>query len=197
MRRYTHIALVWALLGAFLIALSGAAYAADDEPAYLETADTAAIRAIYSMERSPMPWWTVAAFKYAHPDFDVAGFLAILKAESGLGVNCGIASNNPAGIKFGGWAASNPDLAVWHLWMNGYRCNSHGSFGTYSSLYWGQRSAVLLIYQHYNEDLATHDWYAVGRYHGRSVSGYGTWARNVRAAHDRYVSMAVSYGATW
>ncbi|MBN1460077.1 MAG: hypothetical protein JXA57_11095, partial [Armatimonadetes bacterium] len=71
------------------------------------------------------------------------------------------------------------------------------AFNLYGSLYDGQRAALLLVWTHYNTDLAAHDWYAVGRYHGRGVAGYSTWQRNVRAAHDRYVSMAAGYGACW
>ena len=42
------------------------------------TLDSVAIRGILEAHRSPIPWATVAAYKYNNPSFDVAGFLLAL-----------------------------------------------------------------------------------------------------------------------
>jgi hypothetical protein len=128
--------------------------------AYEDTADTQAIRGILLAHRSPLPWWTVAAFKNQHPDFDVAGYLAVMQSESGMGTTGGSARyNNPGNIKFCGWRAPG-DPKVWLLWQCGsWYCKGQGWYGVYSSMYWGQRAAIRLIYDTgYNAQLAAHDW---------------------------------------
>ncbi|NLX20690.1 MAG: hypothetical protein GXY55_03325 [Phycisphaerae bacterium] len=162
------------------------------------TADSAALRAIYAKAHSPLPWWTPAAFKASHPDFDCAAFCAVLQCESSLGTTGGSARyNNPGNIKFKGWREPD-DPKVWLRWMNGsWYCPGQGTYGTFPSMYWGQRAAIRLIYDcGYNAMLADEDWWGfANRYYGAGVPGISRYVSNLRTAHDLIVKEAREYGA--
>ncbi|MFA5448112.1 MAG: hypothetical protein WC233_07525 [Sphaerochaeta sp.] len=154
---------------------------------YLTTADTAAIRGILAEGRSPLPWWTISAYKYNNPGFDVAGLLAILNAESSLGRGCDYKCN-PGSIKGG---------PVGSLWRDLRIGTSPAGYNVYPDLRAGLRAAILLIHTHYSKALASGNWYRVGAYYGREVDGYSGWLRDVKVSRARYVRMAARYGAVW
>jgi hypothetical protein len=181
-RRWLPLLAVLIVVVAFLLFVAPALATAP----YQDTPDYRAISAIYSAERSPLSPETVAAYKYLHPEFDVAGFLAILKAESGLGTSCDY-KHNPGSIK----ASSG---SPWGALVIG---RSPRGYAIYQSLYDGQRAAILLIATRYNRALAAHDWWSVGRYYGHGIEGYWQWMANVRAAHARYVKVGLSLGCAW
>jgi hypothetical protein len=153
---------------------------------YQDMPDYQAICAIYSAARSPLSPETVAAYKYLHPDFDVAGYLAIITAESGLGTSCDYKCN-PGSLKA---SSGTPwgDLGIGR---------SPRGYAIYGSLYDGQRAAILLIATRYNAALSGHDWWSVGRFYGHGVPGYWQWLANVKAAHARYVRIGAGYGCSW
>jgi hypothetical protein len=186
-------------LAVILLASCAPTAQAEEAPAEL-TADQQAIRAILSQYRSPLPPWTIEAFAGNHPDFDIAGYLAVMMCESSLGTTGGsFRYNNPGNIKFGGWRAAD-DPKVWLRWMNGsWHCRGQGVYGTFPSMYWGQRAAIRLIYETgYNARLAAHDWWGfANRYYGRTVAGISGYVANLRAAHNRLVKTAALYGAAW
>jgi len=102
-----------ALIMAAIVALF--IWAAPAAAQWEKTPDARAIQAIYREAGSPLPWWTVAAFKYTHPDFDVAGYLAIIKMESSLKTTGGSARyHNPGNMRFAGWREPG-DPKVWYL----------------------------------------------------------------------------------
>lgn len=162
------------------------------------TPDQMAIRAILAQYHSPLPCWTIEAFAQSHADFDIAGYLAVMMCESTLGTKGGSArNNNPGNLKFGGWRAPD-DPKVWLRWMNGYWYSpGQGIYGSYPSMYWGQRSSIRLIYDTgYNAQLAAHDWWGfANRYYGAGVTS--VYVTNLQAAHDRFVRAAAKYGAVW
>jgi hypothetical protein len=165
------------------------------EPSYL---DRDAIQGICAAHHSPLPWWTLSAFLESHPDFDVASFLAIMQCESGMGVNCGVATNNPGGIKFAGWARYDPlgfADRPWLLWQSDVAHTSHGDFGIYATMYWGQRAAIRLWYDKgYN---ALDPAEAALRWYGAGVAGSGQYLSNFLTARGRFVKEAHEYGVVW
>lgn len=156
---------------------------------YLTTADTAAIRGILAEGRSPLPWWTISAFAASHPDFDIAGYLAVVWAESSLGRGCDYKCN-PGSIKGG---------SVGRIWRDLRIGVSPAGYNVYCNMYEGQRAAIRLIYDAgYNAHLAAHDWWGfANRYYGRYVPGINGYVANLKAAHARVVKMAAAYGAVW
>jgi hypothetical protein len=164
-----------------------------------QTPDARAIQAIYREAGSPLPWYTVAAFRSSHPAFDVAGFLAVLWCESGLGTTGKSRTyHNPGNIKFCGWMDPT-DPRVWLRWQCGAFRAAGAPYGHYLSHYWGQRAAIRLIWDRgYNEDLAAGDWWGfASRYYGAGVPGIATYVRNLQVAHDRFVRIAASHGCAW
>lgn len=152
--------------------------------------DKLAVEGILSKYRSPLPEWTILAFKQSHEDFDIAGYLTVMWCESSLGTNCGIATNNPGGIKGG------PVGTVWRDLRVGV---GKRGFNLYANMYDGQRAAIRLIYDKgYNAQLAAHDWTGFGnRYYGKGVPGLARYIRNLKAAHKILVAEAAKYGAIW
>lgn len=183
------LAVAAALLGGLFVAPAQA----------LTDADRAAVRGILAEYRSPLPPWTIEAFAESHPDFDLAGYLAVMFCESRLGTIGGSARyNNPGNIKFCGWM-DPADLRVWLRWQNGaWYSPEQGWYGTYPSMYWGQRAAIRLIYDAgYNAQLAAHDWRGFARRYYGSGPGLEQYIRNLRAAHALMVRKAAAYGAGW
>ena len=164
--------------------------------------DKVAVEGILSKYRSPLPPWTILAFKESHPDFDIAGYLTVMWCESSLGTTGGsFKYNNPGNIKWGGYRAPD-DPKVWLRWMNGkWYCKGQGWYGTYPSMYWGQRAAIRLIYDsahEYNTMLADHEWDAFAAvYDGSKVPGIAKYTANLEAAHALLVREAAKYGASW
>lgn len=155
------------IVGAALtLALAGSAQALTDDQ----------VQQVLTKFGSPLPSWTIGAFSRAHPDFDVAGYLAVAWAESSLGKDCGIATNNPGCIKGG------PVGSVWR----DLRVGTRRGFNLYASLYDGQRALIRLLYDRgYNASLASHDWWGFSaRYYGAGVSGRSAYTRNLRRAHE-------------
>jgi hypothetical protein len=151
--------------------------------------DTVALRGILSAHRSPLPPWTVEAFAALHPDFDVAGFLAVMWAESSLGYACDY-KQNPGSIKGG------PVGTVWRDLRTGV---SPRGYNVYASIYDGQRAAIRLLYDRgYNAVLAAHDWWRfANRYYGAGVAGIGQYVANLKAAHAQLVKEAAQFEVTW
>jgi hypothetical protein len=151
------------------------------------TLDSVAIRGILEAHCSPIPWATVAAFKYNHADFDVAGFMAVAWAESSLGKNTD--KCNPGSIKGG---------PVGTLWRDLRVGVSPRGFNVYPDLRAGTRALIYLLMQRgYNEQLSAGDFEAFAqRYYG-SGPGLSRYVRNLRAAHDVIVGEARSWGLSW
>lgn len=162
--------------------------------------DELAVKGILADHGSPLPWWTICAFAESHPDFSIAAYLAVMWCESSLGTTGGSARyNNPGNIKWGGWMDPD-DSRVWYRWMNGsWYCPGQGTYGTYPSMYWGQRAAIRLIYDAgYNADLAAEDWWGFSnRYYGAGVPGISRYVANLEAAHKLIVKEAREYGTLW
>lgn len=155
---------------------------------YEGTADTAAIQGILAAHRSPIPWWTVAAFKANNPTFDVAGFLAVAWAESSLGKagrlhNIGSIKGGPIGT----------------LWRDLRVGVTRSGYNRYPDIRAGTRAAIRLIWERgYNAQLAAHNFSGFAdRYYGRYVPGKHQYIRTLKAAHLIIVREAAAYGAAW
>lgn len=151
--------------------------------------DSDAIRGILSDARSPLPWWTIVAFKDTHPQFDIAGYLAVMWAESSLGKTCDY-KHNPGSIKGG---------SVGTVWRDLRVGVSPAGYNIYRTIYDGQRAAIRLIYDcGYNAMLAAEDWWGFSnRYYGAGVPGISRYVANLRAAHALIVKEARNYGVQW
>lgn len=151
------------------------------------TLDSVAIRGILEAHRSPIPWATVAAYKYNNPSFDVAGFLAVAWAESSLGKNTD--KFNPGSIRSG---------PVGTLWRDLRIGVSPRGFNVYPDMRAGTRALIYLLMQRgYNAQLSDGDFEAFAqRYYG-SGPGLARYVRNLRAAHDRIVGEARGWGLSW
>lgn len=171
----------------FAMSVGAKGQSAEPEPAYLSTADTAAIQGICATYRSPLPWWTLAAYAHNNPDLDIPGTLAILNAESSLGRTCDYKCN-PGSIKGG---------PVGSLWRDLRTGTSPRGYNVYPDMRAGLRAAILLLHTRYGKALATCNWHSLGAYYGRSVPGYASWLQTVKVSRARYVRMAAAYGATW
>lgn len=167
--------------------------------AHEDTPDTRAIRGILTSHHSPLPWWTIDAFKKAHPDFDIAGYLTVVQCESGMGTTGGSARYcNPGNIKY---RAGTKE--IWHTLASGkWYCKGQGWYNVYPDMYTGQRAVIRLLYDSphgYNALLAAHDWEGFSRMYfgGPAIAGYYTYLGNLRKVHDRLVAEAAMWGATW
>ena len=165
-----------------------------------KTVEQVFLEGFLSKYNSPLPVEPILLFKLLHPDFDIAGYLTVAWCESSLGTTGGSARyNNPGNIKWGGWRKPG-DPKVWYLWMNGYwYCRGQGTYGTYSSMKWGQQANIRLLYDvGYNEMLSEHNWIGfANHYFGRGVPGKNSYIRNLRAAHSIVVNAAAEYGLNW
>jgi len=187
MRRRLILLLIGAaLIGGLFVGQASA------EPLYSQevtgpSLDELAVKGILADHGSPLPWWTICAFKDTHPAFDIAGYLAVMWAESSLGKTCDY-KNNPGSIKGG---------SVGTVWRDLRIGVSPAGYNVYRSIYDGQRAAIRLIYDcGYNADLAAEDWWGfANRYYGRGVPGISGYVANLRAAHDLIVKEAREYGA--
>jgi hypothetical protein len=163
-------------------------------------AEDDAIQSILAEYKSPVPWWNISAFAASHADFDVAGFLAVLQCESGLGTTGKSAKyNNPGNIVFVGWANQYDfSLRPWLLWQSGWFESAGQRFGAYQSMYWGCRAAVRLFYDRgYNTLLREHQWYGFAvKWYG-DKPGLDQYAANLVAAHARFVGEGAERGVTW
>lgn len=188
-RRFMRVPALAAIAAVGLIVCLHAPVSAAEYDDYLTTVDTAAIRGILQKYDSPLPWWTIAAFKYNCPSFDAAGFLAVAWAESSLGKGCDY-KNNPGSIKGG------PPGALWADLSLG---RSPAGYNIYPDLRAGTRAMIhLLMERGYNQVLASHDFRRfANRYYGRHVPGLEGYLRNLCSAHARIVSDAARYGADW
>ena len=163
-----------------------------------ENPDKLAVEGILSRYKSPLPPWTIIAFKGQHPDFDIAGYLTVMMCESSLGTTGGSAKyNNPGNIKY-----MKGSDKIWHTLATGkWFCKGQGWYNTYASMYYGQRAAIRLIYDAkagYNAKLAAHQWSAFGRtYFGANVPGLQQYLRNLQRVHASIVKQAAAYGAQW
>jgi len=164
---------------------------------YEGTPDTLAIQGILKAHHSPLPWWTIAAFAEAHPDFDIAGYLTIMWCESSLGTTGGSHTyNNPGNIKH---RAGGKE--IWHTLAGGNKwwCAGQGWYNVYPDVYTGQRAGIRLIYEWgYNAALAAHDWDGfAARYYGANVPGLAKYTAGLEAAHRLIVREAAKYGTAW
>ena len=160
----------------------------DTAKAEISPADKAAVEGILAAHHSPLPAYTIVAFAEDHPDFDIAGYLSVMWAESSLG--CAGRLNNPGSIKGGAVGSVWRDLRV--------GANARG-YNRYASIYDGQRAAIRLLYDRgYNTQLAAGDWWGfANRYYGRGVPGIGGYVANLKAAHGILVKEAAGYEALW
>ena len=162
------------------------------------TPDAIAVQKFLKNHKSPLPWWTIAAFKEAHPDFDIAGYLTVIWCESSLGTTGGSARyNNPGNIKY-----MQGSDKFWHkLAVGKWLCPGQGWYNRYLDIYTGQRAAIRLIYDskyHYNTLLAAHDWEGFAAiYYGEKVAGLAQYTANLEAAHALIVREAARYGVSW
>lgn len=160
--------------------------------------DKLAVEGILSKYRSPLPEWTILAFKQSHPDFDIAGYLTVMFCESSLGTTGGSRKyNNPGNIKY----VKGSDK-IWQTLASGtWWCPGQGRYNRYPDMYTGQRAAIRLIYDSkygYNAKLAAHDWVGFGAiYYGQNVPGLAKYVSNLKAAHKLLVKEAAKYGAVW
>jgi hypothetical protein len=189
MRRRLILLLIGAaLIGGLFVGQASA------EPLYSQevtgpSLDELAVKGILADHGSPLPWWTICAFKDTHPAFDIAGYLAVMWAESSLGKTCDY-KNNPGSIKGG---------SVGTVWRDLRIGVSPAGYNVYRSIYDGQRAAIRLIYDcGYNADLAAEDWWGfANRYYGRGVPGISRYVANLEAAHTMIVKEAREYGTLW
>jgi len=136
----------------------------------------AQVEGYLSAHRSPLPSWTIGAFSRAHPDFDVAGYLAVVYCESSLGKDCGHATNNVGCIKGG---------KVGTVWRD-LRVGTWRGFNLYASIYDGNRAAIRLIYDRgYNTMLASHSFEAFSRKYYGNVAGRVSYMNRLIKAHNR------------
>lgn len=157
--------------------------------AYQDAPETAAIRGILAAHESPMPWWTIAAYAAGHPDFDVAGFLAVAWAESSLGKGAP-GHKNVGSIKGGPMGSLWRDLRV-GVTRTGYNVYPDYRAGTRALIY-------LLVERGYNAQLAAHDWWAFARrYYGAWAPGITRYVANLKAAHAIIVREGAAYGISW
>lgn len=166
---------------------------ASAEPLYSQevvgpSCDEIAVKGILEHHGSPLPWWIIVAFKDTHPQFDIAGYLAVMWAESSLGKTCDY-KHNPGSIKGG---------SVGTVWRDLRIGVSPAGYNVYASMYDGQRAAIRLIWAHYNADLAAGDWRGfANRYYGVGVAGISRYVANLEAAHALIVKEAEEWGAVW
>ena len=189
MRRRLILLLIGAaLIGGLFVGQASA------EPLYSQevtgpSLDELAVKGILADHGSPLPWWTICAFKDTHPAFDIAGYLAVMWAESSLGKTCDY-KNNPGSIKGG---------SVGTVWRDLRIGVSPAGYNVYRSIYDGQRAAIRLIYDcGYNAMLAAEDWWGfANRYYGAGVPGISRYVANLKAAHDIIVQEAAEWGVVW
>lgn len=157
-------------------------------------ADRAAVEGILAKYRSPLPPETIIAFAEAHPDFDIAGYLAVVWCESSLGKTGGsFRYNNPGNIK-----PSRPENLWQQLASGRWYCRGQGWYNRYASMYLGQRAVIRLLYDRsYNTWLRTHQWERFARLYYGAAPGRSIYIRNLRAAHGLIVRLAKGYGASW
>jgi hypothetical protein len=162
------------------LAFGSVAKAADDSDVLQQFIESA---------NSPLPWWTPYYFHIDHPDFDIAGYLAVAWCESSLGKGS-MKYHNVGSIKGG------PVGSVWRDLRIG---TFGGGYNIYANFYDGQRAAIRLLYDKgYNSKLKSHDWWGfANRYYGSGVAGIGAYVANLQSAHSYIVRFAANRGVTW
>jgi hypothetical protein len=149
---------------------------------------TQLVQAVLSRLDSPLPAVTIAAFKLSHRDFDIAGYLAVVGAESTFGRNTD--KNNPGSIK---WV--NDSNYVWHALATSV---SPKGYCRYKSLYDGQRATIRCFYDlGYNDVLKSGDvrrftlkWFG-------DKEGADKYTSDVRWFRKKVVSIAAGLGERW
>ena len=188
MRRALYIALIALLIIIGMWIVADAAQA-DTTPTTMDF-----LERYLGSQDSPLPAYTIYWFWRAHPDFDIAGYLTVMAAESSLGTTGGSRRyNNPGNLKPS--QASNP----WQQLASGtWYSKGQGTYNRYPDMYTGQRAAILLIYARYNSALAGHNWSGFARrYYGEGVSGLGSYTSNLAVLHSRILRDAARYGLVW
>jgi hypothetical protein len=175
----------WRLSACLVLVALVAAFFVLESPAL--AGDREAVYGILAKHKSPLPAETIVAFAESHPEFDIAGYLAVMWAESSLGKGCDYKCN-PGSIRGG---------KVGSLWRDARIGVSRAGYNVYPDIYTGQRAAIRLLWERgYNELLAADNWWGfANRYYGRGVPGIGRYVANLRAAHSIIVREAAQWGA--
>ena len=189
MRRRVILALAGAVLAGGLFVGSASAAPLYSREAIGPSCDELAVRGILQEHGSPLPWWTIVAFKDTHPQFDIAGYLAVMWAESSLATTCDY-KHNPGSIRGG---------SVGTVWRDLRIGVSPAGYNVYKSIYDGQRAAIRLVWDcGYNAQLAAEDWWGfANRYYGAGVAGISRYVTNLEAAHGMIVKEAREWGVVW
>lgn len=185
----------WEIVGllAALIVIFLALYFTDLEEAHgAEAINT--VDVLYDIEStvgSPLSSvaYTPVAFWRGHRDFDIAGWLAVVWAETNLARDGFARRTHNIGCIRGG--------SPGRLWRQLRVSATAGGYNVYPSYYVGQRAHIRLIYDlGYNSLLARHDWDTFAlRYYG---PGYpASYVRSLRVAHERINQMARARGLHW
>jgi hypothetical protein len=153
--------------------------------------DDEAIHHVLKELKSPLPGYTISAFKKNNPDFDIAGYLAVVGAESSYGRDMYAQRHFNVGSIKGG--------SVGKIWRDLRIGTTPAGYNVYRNFYDGQRAAIRLIYDAgYNKQLRNHDWEGfANRYYGKDVPGKDQYIKNLKIHHDRIVKMAREKGAKW
>lgn len=127
-------------------------------------------------------------FWRSHPDFDIAGWMAVVWAETNLGRDSFTRKTNNVGCIRGG-KLGRP----WRDWRVG---TTSGGFNTYPTLSLGVRASIRLVYAAYNDDLKHHRWDKfAARYWG---PGYpASYVETLKKAHALIVSDMRAKGFKW
>ena len=167
--------------------------------ALASTPEENAVRGILAAYRSPLPWWTITAFKGSHEEFDIAGYLTVAFCESDYGtIGKSKTFNNPGNII--ARPRTYEPWRVWWTWQTGTFISAGRAFGVYSDPYTGQRALIRLLYDHpngYNGLLHEHQWYAFASAYSGPGPGLDAYVADLVAAHARIVKQAAACGLAW
>jgi len=178
------------LLALVLLIAFGAFYCTDLEDAHAAINTVDVLYDIEATVGSPLSSvaYTPVCFWRGHRDFDIAGWLAVVWAETNLARDSFARNTRNIGCIRGGSAE--------RLWRQ-LRVGTHNGYNVYLDWYTGQRAHIRLIYDlGYNDALRRHDWRAFAQRY------YGSWypesyIRTLQTAHDRIVAMALARGLRW
>ena len=131
---------------------------------------------------------TPAAFWRGHRGFDIAGWLAVVWAETNLARDSFARRTNNIGCVRGG--------KVGRPWRDWRVATTASGFNVYESLYMGQRAHIRLIDARYSGYLRRHQWDAFAAiYWGPDYPS--SYVDTLGTAHDKIVADAAERGLKW
>ncbi|MCL5736988.1 MAG: N-acetylmuramidase family protein [Actinobacteria bacterium] len=135
--------------------------------------------------------YTPVAYWRLHRDFDLAGWLAVVAAETSLARDSFAARTRNIGCIKGGQVGR-----PWRDWRVGVTA---GGYSIFPDFYTGQRASIRLIMDAgYNDLLRSHQWQAfANRYYGAGVPGIGQYVRNLERFHAAFARDARVRGLAW